>query len=72
MTPSSSPFVDTSGWAAPLTRDEPNYQALAAFSRSVIAASRPLVTTNYVLAELVALLTARTRLSRPQVLQFIA
>jgi uncharacterized protein len=72
MSPISSLFVDTSGWAAPLTSDEPNYQVLLAFSQSVIASKRPLVTTNYVITELLALLTIRTRLTRPQVLQFVS
>lgn len=64
-------FVDTSGWAAPVVLDTPNYQELEAFSRGIIASSRPLVTTNFVIAELVALLTIRTRLSRPQILHFV-
>jgi hypothetical protein len=38
----------------------------------VVAAKRPLVTTNYAIAELLALLTARTRLSSPQVVQFVS
>ncbi len=71
MTLTNSLFVDTSGWAAPVVRDTPNYQVLEAFSRNLVTGNRPLVTTNYVITELVALLTIRTRLSRPEVLHFI-
>jgi predicted nucleic acid-binding protein len=71
MTPTNSVFVDTSGWATPVVRDTPNYQALEAFSRTLVTGARPLVTTNYVITELVALLTIRTRLSRPEILHFV-
>jgi predicted nucleic acid-binding protein len=63
--------VDTSGWAAPVVLDTPHYQELETFSRDIIAGNRPLVTTNYVITELVALLTIRTRLSRPRILHFV-
>lgn len=71
MSQASSVFVDTSGWAAPLVADTPNRPTLEAYSRELIASNRRLVTTNYVITELVALLTIRTRLARPQILQFV-
>lgn len=67
----NSIFVDTSGWAAPLVSGMRNGEKLEVFSRNLISSNRQLVTTNYVLSELVALLTIRTRLARPQVLQFV-
>jgi len=64
-------FVDTSGWAEWLNRRAP-FHALA--TTCVVQArrsSRRVVTTNYVLAELVALLTSPVRLPRPQQIQFL-
>lgn len=37
----------------------------------LVAAKRALVTTNYILSELLALLTARVRASRPDVLAYL-
>lgn len=42
------------------------------FYRSLIASKRPLVTSNYVLSELVALLTTRSRFSRVELLAIVA
>lgn len=66
-----SVFVDTSGWADPLVQNSPDSQAMTQAYRQLIAARRPFVTTNYVLAELVALLTTRTRFTRPQILTML-
>lgn len=68
--PTASVFVNTSGWAAPIVTDAPNRDNMVAYSRAMVASGRQLVTTNYVLSELVALLTIRTRLARPQILSF--
>jgi len=68
---SHSLFVDTSGWADPILQNTPLFATMKAVSQQAIAAQRPLVTTNYVFAELVALLTARSLLTRPRILQFI-
>lgn len=65
----SSVFVDTSGWAEPLMRNSLDHEEMERYYRYLIASKRPLVTTNYVLSELVALLTARSRYSRPQLLE---
>lgn len=70
MSPNDAIFVDTSGWAAPVARDTDHQPEMDAFSRELIASGRLLVTTNYVITELVPLLTIHTRLSRPQVLDF--
>ena len=64
-------FVDTSGWAAPVLRNTPNHEEMEAFAQRVTLAARPLVTTNYVLTEVVALLASRSRLPRPRILQFL-
>jgi uncharacterized protein len=68
---SASLFVDTSGWAAPLLTNTDHYNEMMAFSQQIVAHSRTLVTTNYVIAELVALLGARSHLARQQLLDFV-
>jgi predicted nucleic acid-binding protein len=64
-------FADTSGWAAWLGQREP-FQALAV---SLVAQARldgrRLVTTNYVLTELTALLTSPLRMTRGQQIQLV-
>ncbi len=67
----ASLFVDTSGWATPVVHDAAHSAEIEAFSRQIVTGGRALVTTNYVITELIALLTIRTRLSRPQLLQFV-
>lgn len=64
-------FVDTSGWAAPVLRNTPNHEEMAAYAQLVTRATRPLITTNYVLTEVVALLTSRSRLPRLRILQLL-
>lgn len=64
----SSVFIDTSGWAGPLIRNSQDFVRMEAYYKRLIGTQRPLVTTNYVLADLVALLTTRSRFTRPQVL----
>lgn len=44
---------------------------MRAYSQSIIARQRPNVSTNYVISELVALLTARSLLTRPGILKFV-
>lgn len=63
----NSCFVDTSGWADPLLRNNPEGDAMAVYYRQLIASKRPLVTTNYVISEL----TARSRLPRPRLLAIV-
>lgn len=44
---------------------------MRAFSQHVLTSLRPLVTTNYVMNELVALLTSRSELARGQIITFV-
>ena len=64
-------FVDTSGWAAPVLRNTPNHEEIATFAQQMTRAARLLITTNYVLTEVIALLTSRSRLPRPRILHFL-
>jgi predicted nucleic acid-binding protein len=64
-------FVDTSGWAYYLDRQDPLHPAVVELVRRVVIQRRHLVTTNYIIAELVALLSSRYHLPRPQVITAI-
>jgi uncharacterized protein len=62
-------FVDTSGWACYLMKDKDElHAAVAAFLQSMLQKQQHLVTTNYMIAELVALLFSRYHLSRDRVI----
>ncbi len=71
MTTSASLFVDTAGWADPILRNTPDHARMATLYRDVLASGRPLVTTNYVLSELAALLTTRARAPRAEILAYL-
>lgn len=71
MPTGSSVFVDTSGWAEPVVANSPDHEPMTQCYRSLIARKRPLVTTNYVLTELIALLTSRSRYPRPDILAIV-
>ena len=57
-------FIDTSGWAAFLVRSEPFHDKATFLLDQARRNQRPIVTTNYVLTELVALLTSPMRVPR--------
>jgi predicted nucleic acid-binding protein len=65
-------YADTSGWANVVSRAEPFHALAAAIVNPIRASGRRFVTTNYVLAELVALLTSPMRITRPQQIRFLA
>lgn len=65
-------FVDTSGWMGFFVSDEPIFPQCRQIIEQSIARRVGLVTTNYVLTELVPLLSTRTRLTRPQILSLLA
>jgi len=64
-------FVDTSGWACYVDRSQAQHAAALAVYQDIRAQGRRLVTTNYVLAELMALLTQPLRIPRTTVLTFV-
>src|SRR5438874_11839920 len=59
-------FVDTGGWFCFLGKSEARHAAATTFIGVCLAQHGRLVTTNYVMAELVALLTTRRIMTRPQ------
>ncbi len=64
-------FADTSGWGNLVDPTQPFHAPAAAHYRMARQQGRKVVTTNYVVAELVALLTSPLRLPRAQVVAFI-
>ena len=67
MPTSNSILVDTSGWGCYLDRREAHHQAAVAIAQAAALNHRKLVTSNYIIAELVVLLASRLRFPRPQV-----
>ena len=57
--PQTRVFVDTSGWANPILQNTPNTAEMVATYRELLNRQQRLVTTNYVLTEVLALLTTR-------------
>lgn len=64
-------FVDTSGWAYFLDRQDPLHAEVVAFVQRALTQRRHLVTSNYIITELVALLSSRYHLPRQQVIAAI-
>ena len=71
IVPRNSLFVNTSGWAYLLDRHDPLHQSINAIYQTTLKQRRTLVTTNYILAELVPLLASRSRLPRQQIFAFV-
>ena len=63
-------FVDTSGWASFFVGTEPHYAKASTLMIQWHQQNRRIVTTNYVLSELIALFT-RFRVQRSIVLDYI-
>ena len=63
-------FVDTSGWAAAFVDTEKHHRKAAQYIKQWQQELRRLVTTNYVVNELVSLLTSR-KTPRPIILQHL-
>lgn len=64
-------FADTSGWANYFVRSEPFHDEAKRLVREWYAQDYRVVTTNYVLLELVALFTNPLRISRPRLVKAI-
>lgn len=64
-------FADTAGWGHLVDRAQPYHSLAATVYRNARHQGRKLITTNYVLTELVALLTSPLRIPRPEIVAFI-
>jgi len=71
MPTASDLFVDTSGWAYYLDRQDSLHPSIVALVKQAVFEGRRLVTTNYIFTELVALLSSRYRLPRQQVISVL-
>ena len=68
---SNSLFVDTSGWVSIIGQNETFHQACSEAYQQAMQQKRGLVTTNYILTEVVALLINRSIVPRQQMIVFI-
>ena len=64
-------FADTSGWGNLVDPTQAFHSLAAGIYRAARQQARKLVTTNYILAELVALLTSPLRIPRPAAVAFL-
>lgn len=64
-------FVDTSGWGNLVDATEPWHERVVSFYREAKEQKRRLITTNYVLAEVVTVSTSPLRIPRKDVIAFI-
>jgi predicted nucleic acid-binding protein len=64
-------FGDTSGWASLVDARQPYHSLATNIYRTALRQSRSFVTTDYVLVELVALMTSPLRISRSVTVSFI-
>lgn len=63
-------FVDTSGWASLADVSEPFYKKAKEIYAAAMQNRQRFVTTNYVLSELVALMTSPMRFHRQRIVEF--
>ena len=71
MATRNSLFVDTSGWAHLVDRSTVLHRDVRTIYQQALTRQRLFETTNYIIAELVALLTSRSRISRQQIVSFV-
>lgn len=64
-------FIDTSGWGNLLIRSQDQHALAVHLYQQTQQQGRKLLTTNYILAELVALLTSPFRLPRPRIITLV-
>lgn len=64
-------LADTLGWGNIVDASQPYHLLAAEIYRAVRREGRKVITTNYVVAELVALMTRPLRIPRPMVIAFV-
>ena len=64
-------FVDTSGWGNLVDKSQPYHKLMVQLYREAKQQERQLITSNYVITEVVALLTSPLRLPRPKIIGFV-
>lgn len=68
---SSNLFVDTSGWASLFVNTQPYHSQADQCFRLAVQQQKSVVTTNYVIGELVALLGSPIRIPRPRIFEVV-
>lgn len=64
-------FADTSGWGNLIDKKQPNHSLAADIYRNTRQQNRKVITTNYIIAELTALLASPLRLPKVTAIEFI-
>ncbi|MDM8557983.1 hypothetical protein [Candidatus Parabeggiatoa sp. HSG14] len=64
-------FADTSGWAELIDSTLPSHSLAAKIYRQTRQPKNKIITTNYIITELVALLTNPLRIHRKKTIEFI-
>jgi predicted nucleic acid-binding protein len=64
-------FADTSGWGCLFDAAQPYHVLVANLYRGARTQNRKIITTNYILTELVALLTNPLRIPRPTIIELV-
>jgi uncharacterized protein len=67
----TSLLIDTSGWGNLIDPTQPFHQQTAMLYRAARQQKHRILTTNYIITEVVALLTSPLRISRPQIIAFV-
>ena len=67
----SSLFVDTSGWASLFINTQPHYPQAEKYFRLALQQRERILTTNYIITELVALLNSPLRISRLHIFEIV-
>jgi predicted nucleic acid-binding protein len=67
MPTNRSLFVDTAGWACYIDRKDPFHKAVVEIYREARTSQRGIVTTNYVISEVLPLLMSRRDFPRQQI-----
>lgn len=68
---SSNLFVDTSGWASLFVNTQPYHSQADRYFRLAVQQQKSVITTNYVISELVALLGSPLRIPRLRIFEVV-
>jgi uncharacterized protein len=64
-------FIDTAGWASLFIANEPYHLQAAQYLQTARQQQQTLLTSNYIITELVALLHSPLRRPRPQIVEIV-
>ncbi len=64
-------FVDTSGWRNLVDKSQPYHSLMVKLYRSAKQQNRKLITSNYIITEVIALFTSPLKIPRYQSIKFV-